>query len=102
MQINDEEAQVKLIKKDEGEGCGPWTQFTVEEKSRNFARKKKVQKREPQHVAMTVAMAYVSPSSIQRWRELQLLLPKVIVLTPHSMEGLFFNVNGGLVNVQQL
>jgi len=64
MQINDKEAQVKLIKKDEGEGCGPWTQFTVEEKSRNFARKKKVQKREPQDVAVTVA--YVRPASMQR------------------------------------
>lgn len=74
MRINDEEAQVKLIKKDEGEGCGPWTQFTVEEKSRNFARKKKVQKREPQGVA--VAVAYVRPASIQRRGSYSCSFPK--------------------------
>ena len=93
----DEGAQVDSEKERQKAGvCGPWTQSLVEKKSRNFARKKKVQNHEPQTVA--VAVAYVRPASGSRAaasRGAPGIPPLIHQRTPSTMEGLFFNTNGG-------
>lgn len=67
--------------------------FTVEEKSRNFARKKKCKA-----VSHTVAVAYITsvPTSVEGRGATAGPLHSLL-RTQHTMEGLFFNVNGGWV-----
>lgn len=73
-----------------------WTvdAFTVEERSRNFARKKKCKITSHSFGRCGVGITLIRGYGFRPSRELQLAL-SILFGIRRTMEGLFFNVNGG-------